>query len=159
MLPEIVVDYAIASELEGALRWAARHDIDVSTELLAERILRVVLVQEQSRRRFFLQGKFDQYKALPPEWDWRDENWLNDGSRSLSPQPESTPFGNSMFIVYQDKAIICAPFNRLAFRHHGGPHRNWGDLISVGDSSGQVCTCQYYRRHVYKRFTATFDTP
>ena len=46
------------------------------TRLLAERIIRLVLVQEDLDEKFYLQGKFDDYKALPPVWDWRDESWL-----------------------------------------------------------------------------------
>ena len=108
------------------MAWAARHDIDV-TLIPTGRILRIVLVQEKSQERFFLQGKFDQYRALPPVWDWCDANWSDSGCLSLSPKAVNTPFGSSMFIVYKSKALICAPFNRLAFGTHAGPHANWGD--------------------------------
>ena len=127
MLPERVVDAAIESELKGTMAWAVRHGVDVTTLIPTERILRIVLVQEKSQERFFLQGQFDQYKALPPVWDWRDANWSDSGGLSLSPKAVNTPFGSSMFIVHNGKAVICAPFNRLAFGTYAGPHTNWGD--------------------------------
>ena len=127
MLSATVVDAAIKSELKGTMAWATRHGIDVTTLMPTERIVRAVLVQEQSQSKFFLQGQFDQYKALPPVWDWRDANWSDNGSLSLSPKSENTPFGSSMFFIHKEKAIICAPFNRLAFDTHAGPHSDWGD--------------------------------
>ena len=32
-----------------------------------------------------------------------------------------------MFIQHNSRGIICAPFNRLAYATHDGPHSNWGD--------------------------------
>ena len=109
------------------MAWAARHGIDVTTLMPSKRILRVVLVQEKSKEKFFLQGQFEQYKALPPVWEWCDTNWSGNGSSCLSPKPENTPFGSSIFITHNNKAIICAPFNRLAFAKHSGLHKKWGD--------------------------------
>ncbi len=127
MLPDIVVNAAIKSELMGTMAWAARHGIEVTTLMPAKKILRIVLIQEISMDRFYLQGQFNQYKAMPPVWDWRDENWSEKGGLCLSPKAEKTPFGSSMFFVNNNRAVICAPFNRLAFHTHGGPHNNWGD--------------------------------
>ena len=127
MLPPTVTDAAITSEIEGAMAWAVRHGIDLTARMPKERVLRVVLVQNRSQEKFFLQGQFDQYKALPPVWDWRDANWSDSSRLYLSPKPENTPFGSSMFLVQNNKAIICAPFNRLAFNSHGGPHSDWGE--------------------------------
>ena len=127
MLPASVTDAAIAIELPGAMAWAERFLIILDTQLLTERIIRVVLVQEATNENFYLQGNFDDYKELPPVWDWRDESWSTNCGIHLSPSPQPTPFGSSMFIRHDSKAIICAPFNRLAYGTHGGPHPNWGN--------------------------------
>lgn len=126
MLPAVVVDAALEAELEGAIAWAARHELDLIW-LPADRILRVTLVQAETQERFFLQAQCDSYKALPPMWDWRDQDWSGAPAPSLSPSSKATPFGSSMFINNKGRAIICAPFNRLAYGLHGGPHSDWGD--------------------------------
>ena len=127
MLPPVVTDAAIASELPGALAWAQRHQIALDTRLLAERIIRVVLIQHDEGEKFYLQGNFDDYRELPPAWDWRDESWSKTGALHRSPNPQSNQFGSPMFIQHNSQGIICAPFNRLAYGTHDGPHSNWGD--------------------------------
>lgn len=131
MLPNEIVDATLEAELPGTLEWARRHKVFVECLLPAERILRVVLIQPSSAKRFFLQGRFDRYKELPPVWDWRDESWTESGHPALGPKPESTVCGSSMFLSHNNdgvvQAIICAPFNRLAFKTEGGPHNDWGN--------------------------------
>lgn len=126
VLPPVVTDAAIESELPGALAWAQRHQIALDTRLLAERIIRAVLVRQDTEEKFYLQGRFDNYKALPPAWDWWNENWSEADGLHLSPSPESTPFGSSMFFRHGNRGVICAPFNRLAYDAHHGPHSDWG---------------------------------
>lgn len=126
MLSDAVVDATFNAELPGAMEWAKRHGVAV-TPLLESRMLRVVLVQRATREKFFLQACFDQYKELPPVWDWRDESWKDSSHPNLSPERKDTSFGPSMFLPHQNQAIICVPFNRLAFSAHDGPHRDWGD--------------------------------
>ena len=125
MLPPAVTDAAIDGELPGAVAWAKRHDIAMDTRSLANRILRAVFVHPVEGEKFYLQGVFDDYKALPPIWEWRDEAWSSPGALRLSPNPGESPFGSPMFIRHGAGAIICAPFNRLAFGVHGGPHSDW----------------------------------
>ena len=127
MLPTVVTDAAIAIELPGARAWAERHNIAIDTRRCAERIVRVVLVQEEDDEMFYLQGVFENYKELPPVWDWRDESWSTNEGRHLSPRPEHTPFGASMFLQHGSKGIICAPFNRMAYGTLDGPHSDWGN--------------------------------
>ena len=135
MLPSAVTDAAIAGELPGVRAWAERHQIALDTRLIAERIIRVVLVQEKGEK-FYLQGNFADYRELPPIWDWRGETWSATDGLHLSPGPQGTPFGASMFIQHNNRGLICAPFNRLAYGTHNGPHSNWGDLLS-GQLTGQ----------------------
>ena len=142
MLPAVVVDAALEAELDGAMAWAMRHELDL-TWVPADRMLRVMLVQAETQERFFLQAQCDSYKALPPIWDWRDEQWCGAPSTHLSPNPKATPFGSSMFIARKGRAIICAPFNRLAYGVHDGPHSDWGDpaqWMTVGGTHVRATT-------------------
>ena len=129
MLPLAVTDAAIASELPGAMAWAERHHIRMTSMLPIKRIIRVVLVQGNDGDRFYLQGSFDDYKELPPVWDWRDASWSQHEGLQLSPSPQSTPFGSSLFLRHKNRGIICAPFNRLAYESYEGPHSDWDDPV------------------------------
>ena len=131
MLSNTVVDATLEAELPGALEWGKRHGVSVESLLPEARTLRVVLIQKESEEKYFLQGRFDRYKELPPVWEWRDESWNERNHPNLSPKPVSTVCGPSMFLRHSKqgitRAIICAPFNRLAFGTEGGPHDDWGN--------------------------------
>jgi len=127
VLSDKIVEATLKAELPGAIEWAKRHGISVMSLLPDARVLRVVLVQETTQEEYFLQGCFDQYKELPPVWEWRDKSWAERSNTSLSPERRDTPFGPSMFLPHGNQAIICAPFNRMAFDSHGGPHKDWGE--------------------------------
>jgi len=87
--------------------------------------LRVVLEQRSTGQLFHLMGRLDSYKAWPPAWDFRDENWQGEAVKRHYPAPSSIPGIGSIF---HTKAVICAPFNRLAYATLGGPHKDWGGL-------------------------------
>ncbi len=160
MLPDAVVDAWIECELPGAIAWARRHGISLIPLFTGQRLLRVVLIQEPSAERFFLQGSFEQYKALPPVWEWRDKTWDETEASSLGPRPQPTPFGSSMFLSQGNKTIICAPFNRLAFSEHGGPHGDWGgpaQWISAGPTFVQATTIGEMLQAIVRDFRYTTE--
>jgi hypothetical protein len=122
----------IESEIRGAQAWADRHGSGFTwvPETLE---LRVVLTQLGGIDRFYLRGRFPGYRALAPEWTFSDENWGHAGRLCDAPNPAPTQFGSSIFIVYENHAlsipkhaVICVPFNRLAYTDGSGPHADWG---------------------------------
>ena len=122
----------IESEIHGAQAWAERHGIGCTwiPEILE---LRVVLMQLTGDNRFYLRGRFQDYRALAPEWTFSDENWMQAGRLCDAPNPAGTQFGASIFIVFENRelsipkhAVICVPFNRLAYKDGSGPHADWG---------------------------------
>ena len=127
MLPERVTAAAFTSELEAACEWARREQVQLDCSL-PEKLLCATFVRGDSSEHFYVRGRFDGYKALPPIWEWCDANWSNAGERRLSPDAAGTAHGSSMFLDHRGTAIICAPFNRLAYAVHNGPHSNWGEL-------------------------------
>ncbi len=126
MIPLVATDAALADELPGALAWARRHQIFMDTRSIACQMLRVVLVHPKKSEKFYLQGTFKNYRVYPPTWQWYDERWSSTEGLHLSPLPGSSPVGGSMFIEYNGKGLICAPFNLLAYNIHEGPHSDWG---------------------------------
>ena len=127
MVPERVTAAVFAEETGAARVWADQERMQFDL-VVPEKLVRAIFMQEDSGERFYLQGQFDGYKALPPEWGWCDSQWSGLGNRRLSPKGARTRHGSSMFLDHDGRAVICAPFNRLAFRAHRGPHKDWGEL-------------------------------
>jgi hypothetical protein len=111
-------------ELEGARSWALRHDVPLDW-LPSELEVRLVLTQPRTGQRFYFKARFPDYKELPPEWTLCDESWQSSNAKSLFPRPKEPATPASIFIGSGEGAVICAPFNRLAFSRHGGPHGDW----------------------------------
>ena len=131
MIPLAATDAAIADELPGAMAWATRRQIVMDTRSIPVRTLRLVLVQPDTNEKFYLQGTFEDYRAHPPLWQWFDASWSSTDALHLSPQDAGNrpaALGGSMFINHNGKGLICAPFNRLAYGAHEGPHSDWGSL-------------------------------
>jgi len=135
MLPNRVTDAALLNEIEAAQEWASRERVRLEV-LPPQRLVRAVFTRGCSSEQFFLQGQFDGYKELPPVWQWCDSDWSGGGNRQLSPEAAPTPYGSSIFLDNGRNAIVCTPFNRLAFSSCGGPHGDWGEL-SHWMSAGQ----------------------
>ena len=127
MLPPAVTAAAIRDELPGAVAWADRHDVAIDTSLVEDRRVRTVFVQSESEQEFYLQGTFGEYRAYPPIWEWYDQSWSSTKELHLSPRPGASPFGSSMFLQHRGRGLICAPFNRMAYGAHNGPHSDWGN--------------------------------
>ncbi len=131
MIPLAATDAAIADELPGAMAWARRRQIVMDTRSIPVRTLRLVLEQPESNEKFYLQATFEDYRAYPPLWQWYDASWSSTDALHLSPQDAGNrpaSLGSSMFIKHGGKGLICAPFNRLAYGAHEGPHSDWGSL-------------------------------
>jgi hypothetical protein len=115
----------VEQEFEGACSWAERHGVRV--EWLPENlIVQGALVQPETNTTFFLRGSFGDYRALPPEWTFTDDKWQTAGRPVDFPRSVQTRFGASIFIMHNQTAVICVPFNRLAYTDQGGPHGDWG---------------------------------
>ena len=99
----------------------------MDTGLVADRKIRAVFVQRDNEEKYYLQGTFAGYRALPPIWEWYDKDWTSTADLHLSPHPGPSPCGSSMFIQHDGRGLICAPFNRLAYGIQNGPHSDWGN--------------------------------
>ena len=110
-------------ELPAAFAWAETAGVNLSwnQELLQ---LRAVFRQRATGEQFYLQGTLDGYKALPPAWNFFDPGWQTGGQKAHFPATASLPGG--LGSIFHSNSVICAPFNRLAFHQHGGPHSDWG---------------------------------
>lgn len=124
----------VESELVALQAYAARHGWKVTWQ--PEQL--VVLLDgvhpaDSSVAR--LRAGVDKYKMWPPAWRFlRTEAGREDEVRA--PKAGTLPGGvSSMFI---DKGVICAPFNRLAYTGHGGPHGDWNGVEKWLEVKGTV---------------------
>ena len=127
----------MAHEFEAAARWAERHSVPFEW-LPVDLQLRLTLVQPETALPFFLRGRFHDYRALPPEWTFTNEKWEGTGRPAHFPKVAHSPFGASIFIMHGQNAVICVPFNRLAYTEHAGPHGDWNgptSWLNAGSSS------------------------
>lgn len=120
LLPKKTAIAVFESELEPALCWAARHNVNVCRHGDLE--LRIELIQPETELPFYLRGTFESYKAIPPAWEFTDDKWE---STSKSHMPSSVPGG-----IFHGNGLICAHFSRMAYKsyNNSGPHADWGEL-------------------------------
>ena len=106
--------------MEPAIAWAKRREVSLVVADALE--INATLIQPETNNSFYLIGKFDSYRALPPEWKFGNENWKEDEGVNF---PANAPGA-----VFHGHKLICAPFNRLAYKDYNvkGPHGDWGGI-------------------------------
>lgn len=147
----------VESEMEAARGWAARHEAVINW-LPDDLILRVTLPRPGENPPFFLRGFFADYRALPPAWTFTDEKWEATGRPVDFPKGVPTRFGASIFIMHNQTAIICAPFNRLAYADQSGPHADWGgatNWLNAGPSQIHANTIGDMLQAIHRDFCLT----
>lgn len=125
MIPAEHSKIIVEAELSGAQSWAERHRVPFEW-LPAQLQVRAILTQPSTNEIFCLRGTFDDYRAIAPEWTFTDAQWASTGEQRYFPPTTQTPHGASIFIYYEGRAVICVPFNRLAYKQKSGPHDDWG---------------------------------
>ena len=129
MVPRETTVAILSEELPAAQAWAARHAVPMvwAPDTFD---LRATLTQPGTDEQFYLRALVDDYRELPPAWTFTDKDWTGAPSMHLFPKVERTPFRAPLFINANGLPVICAPFNRLAYSVHRGPHGDWGGPLS-----------------------------
>lgn len=127
MIPANETRIMIEPEIRGALAWADRREI-ASAWNPESLEMRTVLRQPGDLAEFFLRGRFDRYPFMAPEWTFSDAIWARAGQLVDFPKPITNPAPPtaSIFLAFGNGGVICAPFNRLAYKSCAGPHGDWG---------------------------------
>lgn len=157
MIPAEQTRIIVQHELEGALSWAERHGVRIDW-LPNDLGLHATLLQPATNATFFLRGMFQDYRALPPEWTFTNERWETSGQAMDFPEGAQSSFGSPMFIMHNQKAVICAPFNRLAYSDLAGPHRDWGgpaNWLNAGASQIHADTIGDMLQAIHRDFSFT----
>jgi hypothetical protein len=75
------------------------------------------------------------YRAVPPGWTVIPPDATAPAGYRF-PVAGTLPGGSSS--IFHPSGVMCAPFNRLAYQHSGGPHGDWGGPASWLDVKGHV---------------------
>lgn len=119
-LPPTVARASAEEELGAARVWAERHGW-ILTWNPDELVLRAATYHEPARRLVEVVGALDGYRALPPAWRFVQPGTdAEDKGHYPAPGQGSVPSS-----IFHSNPVICAPWNRLAYTEHGGPHGDW----------------------------------
>jgi hypothetical protein len=118
LLPPEVTRAVVEAEVGDIERWAARWGWQVEADLDLP-LLRFTTLHPHDKRPVYLNADMTDYKAVPPAWRFTHKDGTTDPS--AWPAPGTGPGGS----IFHTHAVICAPWNRLAYKELGGVHDDW----------------------------------
>lgn len=121
LVPRAVSRAAVVAEAPAVRAWAARKGWNLTINL---RDLRLTARTHHpgDGGELILRADLIDYRLLPPAWMFVDARG-NDRVPSAWPSAGPVLGGSSIF---HSVGVMCAPFNRLAYADHAGPHPDWG---------------------------------
>lgn len=122
LTPLDITRVVIATDEQAAITaWASRHHWDVALDLDALRLTASTLHPATGQTVTF-NGDFEGYPAQAPAW------WCGTvpSDKASYPAPMATAVPGLQGSVFHPNPCICAPWNRLAYAAHQGPHSDWG---------------------------------
>lgn len=134
MIPTAVTRAVVAEEMVAVTAWAGRRPGWAPRFDDAELLLVVEGIHPVTQVPVRVIADLDGYRAVPPAWTFA----APPGSSAATPFPEpnTTPGGPGS--IFHPNRIICAPWNRLAYAEHKGPHADWGGLANWTSAGGDV---------------------
>jgi len=129
MLPPTASRAAVEAELEAARLWSARHNWTLLW-LPDALMLRAATYHVPACRVVEFTAQCGGYRAIPLLW-----KSVRPGTDETEAQWFPKPGPGSIF---HGNLIICAPWSRLAYSDHDGPHNDWGGpgaWLQVGGAS------------------------
>jgi hypothetical protein len=106
----------VEQELKVLESWSSRHGLRIDYD---PSVLRVIarVVSRIDHEVYVVELTLDDYRALPPAIQFIHPGTGERGTPRCFPQGGRGYFHN--------QPVFCAPWNRLAYGPHGGPHNDW----------------------------------
>ena len=120
-LPAQAAQAVVEAELPAVYSWAARHNWAILWRP-DQLQLRAATYHNAVGRLVEATAGCDSFRALPPVW-----RFVRPGSDDTGKAYYPAPGPGSIF---HGDGLICAPWSRLAYKEHGGPHDNWSSASS-----------------------------
>ena len=109
--------------MRGADAWARRRRTwRVAVDYERLRLSAEVDHPREGQGLLLILADLDDYRVVPPAWRFVDE--AGNSPKSAWPAPGERLGGGGS--IFHSQLVLCAPFNRLAYAQHGGPHGDWG---------------------------------
>lgn len=127
VIPTVVTRAVVAEELPAVLAWAARRPgwtVEFDDPALQ---LDVRTNHPATGTPLLLQADLQGYRAVAPGWRLLNPDT---GEATGAPFPQSGSRPPIQGSIFHPHRVICAPWNRLAYKEHHGPHNDWGALTS-----------------------------
>lgn len=118
----------IEAELPAVEEFCRRHGLGWTCDLerlRAELTLQGPDAQDGTMADYLATADLTGYRTLPPWWRMVDPRTKSEIGPAGPPNPTRTTFTSSIF---HGSGVLCAPWNRGAYKQLGGPHDNWGDV-------------------------------
>jgi len=122
VVPKDVSQILVRAEEPIILSWAKRNGWKVAIDIDRLKIAAEVN-HPKDETTLLLDGDLTDYRAVPPAWRFVDES--GNVTKSAFPAAGSVVDGKSS--IFHPNLVICAPFNRLAYKEANGPHGDWGE--------------------------------
>lgn len=113
----------LAAETPAATAWANRHGWNIHTDATGP-TLDASTAHPVTGTLIVFHADLSGYPTIPPAWTCQDAQ--GSAKPSVFPLPGSRP--GLPGSIFHPQLVICAPWNRLAYAAHGGPHTDWVDL-------------------------------
>jgi hypothetical protein len=138
---ELSIEYPLLQERAKRAGWEVTLDMD-------QLKLKVQLIHKRTGQLYILQGDLDEYKAIPPAWEFVDPETSEKGTVAAYPEPPNpAPGGSAVFIIAGPQGcVICLPCNRLAYGDHKGPHTNWTLANWMQETPRYLTLCEMVNR-------------
>ena len=135
-VPATVTRVAAEAEIASATAWATRHGWTLQWNPDAL-ILNATTKHPAAERLVEVIAHLDDYRALPPAWRFVTPG-TDESPRSAWPSAGELPGVSGS--IFHTEPCVCAPWNRLAYKVHGGPHEDWTMTawLTVGGGSSKA---------------------
>ncbi|TDO06606.1 hypothetical protein EV580_6707 [Mycobacterium sp. BK086] len=119
----------IDAEMAAVAAWAARNGWDVRIDIdggVEGPVLQARTAHPVTHVPIVFYAELHDYPVLPPAWTCRDAA----GAVSAAAFPLAGTRPGLSGSIFHGALVLCAPWNRLAYGAHGGPHADWTDLTA-----------------------------
>lgn len=120
-IPPTLARGEVVNDLAAAVAWARRHGWAIRGDPDAL-VLRAAAYHPAVQRLVEVRADLDDYPGLPPAW-----RFVVPGTDDSPPAAWPLPgqLAGISGSIFHTSPCICAPWNRLAYSAHGGPHGEW----------------------------------
>jgi hypothetical protein len=123
VLPALVTRAQLEIEFPAIMVWADRAGWRAEVEP-ASRLVTACTVHPKDGTALRAQADCTGYPSVAPAWRFLDH--AGQSPKSAYPAPGQQPGINGS--VFHGNGLVCAPWNRLAYKDLGGVHDDWGAL-------------------------------